>query len=79
MVLKIKMLCPFILCILGTFHIIVVVCRLFFKLTFFKTSFRNTFRVINGFDPNQDQRYISPYLDTYCLPRLSADDKVING
>ena len=73
------MLWPLILCILGNFHVIVIFCRLFSKLTFFKTYSSNTYRVINGFDPNQDQRYISPYLDTNCLPRLSADDKVITG
>ena len=78
-VLKINLLWPLILCRLGNFHVIVFVCRLFLKLTFFKLSFRKTFRVINGFNPNQDQRYISPYLDTNCLPRLSADDKVITS
>ena len=50
-VLRIKMFWPLILCILGNFHVIVIVCRLFSKLTFFKTYFSNTSRVLNGFDP----------------------------
>ena len=53
----------------------VVVCWLFSKLTFFfqKISFRNTIRVSNRLDPDQDRHYIGPDLDPYCLQRLSAD------
>ena len=46
----------------------------FLKLTFSKKSFRNTIRVSNGLDPNQDRWNVSPDLDQNCLQRLSADD-----
>ena len=49
----------------------------FFKINFFKKLFhRNTIRVSNGLDPDQDRRFVGPDLDPYCLQRLSADDKV---
>ena len=38
--------------------------------TFSKNSFRNTIRVSNGLDPDQDQ----PDLGPNCLQKLSADD-----
>ena len=38
--------------------------------------FRNTTRVSNGLDPDQDQCYDSPDLGPNCLQRLSADDKI---
>ena len=44
----------------------------FSKLTFSKNTFRNTTRVSNGFEPDQDQRYVGPDLDPNCLQRLSA-------
>ena len=44
----------------------------FAKLTFSKTSFRNTFRVSISFDP--DQTHVGPDLDSIFLQRLSADD-----
>ena len=43
-----------ILCILGNFHAFVVVCCLFSKLSFSKSSFRNAIRVSNGLDSHQD-------------------------
>ena len=51
-------------------------CRLqtFFKINFFKKSFRNTIRLSNGLDPDQDCHVISPDLGPNCLQRLSADD-----
>ena len=42
------------------FHAFVVVCWLFSKLTFLNNSFRNTIRVSNGLDPDQD-RHLSGY------------------
>ena len=47
-------------------------CRL---LIFFqKYSFRNTIRVTNNFDRDQDQRFVRSDLGPNCLQRLSADD-----
>ena len=47
----------------------------FFKSNFFKKkSFRNTIRVSNSFDPDQDRRYVDPDLGWNCLQKLSADD-----
>ena len=53
-------------------------CRLliFFKLTFLKISFRNTVKVSNGLDPDQDQHFVGPDLGPNCLQRLSAEEKV---
>ena len=47
----------------------------FSKLTFSKASFRNTIRVSNSLDPDQDQHIVGPDLGPNCLQRLSADDK----
>ena len=54
-----------------------VTCRLptFSKLTFSKNSFRNTIRVANGLDPDQDRQSVGPDLGPNCLQKLSADDK----
>ena len=49
--------------------------RLLSSFTFSKTSFRNTIRVSNGFDPDQDRCYVSANLGLNCLQRLSEDDK----
>ena len=51
-------------------------CRLllFSKLTFLKNSFRNTIRVPNSLDPDQDRCYVGPDLGPNCLQPLSADD-----
>ena len=45
-------------------------CRLlaFFKIDFFKNAFKNTIRVTNSLDPDQD-------LGPSCFQRLSAGDK----
>ena len=50
-------------------HAFVVIGRLFSK-----HSFRNTIRVSNGWDPDQDQHSVGPDLGPNCLQRLSADD-----
>ena len=42
---------------------------------FSKNSFRNTIRVSNGCDPDQERHSVGPDLDPNCLQRLSADDK----
>ena len=48
----------------------------FFKIkTFSKNSFRNTIRVSNGLDPDQDQHSVEPDLEPNCLQKLSADEK----
>ena len=38
-------------------------------------SFRNTIRVSNSLDPDQDRHSVGPDLGPNCLLRLSADDK----
>ena len=45
----------------------------FFKIKFFKASFRNAIRVSNGLYPDQDRRSVGTDLGTNCLQRLSAD------
>ena len=48
----------------------------FFKINFFsKNSFRNTIRMSNSLDPDQDCHYVSPDLGPSCLQRISADKK----
>ena len=58
------------------FHAFVVLCCLFSKLTFSINSFRNTIRVSNSLDPDQDRQNVGPDLGPNCLQRLSADDNV---
>ena len=43
---------------------------------FSKNSFRNTIRVLNSLDLDQDQCSVGPYLGLNCLLRLSADNKL---
>ena len=50
---------------------------LFSRVTFSKNSFRNTFRVSNGLDPDQDRISVCPDLGPNCLKRLSADDMLL--
>ena len=45
------------------------------KLTFSKNSFKNTIRVPNSLDTDQDQLSVGPDLGPKCLQRLPADDK----
>ena len=54
------------------FKIFIVVCSRFSKLTFLKNYFRNTIRVSNGLDPDQDQHSVSPNVGSNCLQRLSV-------
>ena len=64
------------LCMLGNFSCFC--CRLltfFSKLTFSKNFFRNTIRVSNGLDPDQDRHSVGPDLSPNSLQRLSTDDK----
>ena len=42
---------------------------------FSKKSLRNTIRVSNSLDPDQDRLYVGPDLDPNCLQRLSAENK----
>ena len=61
------------LCMLGNFS-----CPLltFFRINFFKKSFRNIIRVPNSIDSDQDRHPVSPDLGPNCLQSLSADDKI---
>ena len=43
-----------------------------FQINFFK----NTFRVSNGLDPDQDRRSVGPDLGPNSLQMLSADNKL---
>ena len=45
------------------------------KITFSKNSYRNTFRVLNGLNPDQDRHSVGPCLGPNFLQTLSADDK----
>ena len=45
----------------------------FIKVNLFKNYFRNTIRMSNGLDTNQDRRSVSLDLGPNCLQRLSAD------
>ena len=47
----------------------------FSNLTFSKKYFRNTIRVSNVLDPDQDRHYVRLGLCTNCLHRLSAEDE----
>ena len=38
----------------------------FFKIYYFKDSFRNTIRVSNSLDPDQDRQNPGPDLETVC-------------
>ena len=61
------------LCILGNLHCLLLI--FFFKTNFFsKNSFRNTTRVSNSFDSDQDRRFVGPDLGLNCLQKLLADD-----
>ena len=52
-------------------------CRLltFSKLTFSKNSFRNTIRVSNSLDQDQDRDSVGSDLVANCMQRLKADNK----
>ena len=46
----------------------------YFKISFFN-CFRNTYRVSNSLDPDQDLHSVGFDVGLNCLQRLSADDK----
>ena len=67
---------PLTLCPLGNF--LCFFCNLlsFFKKKMLsKNSFRNTIRVSNSLDPDQDRRFVHPDLGLKCLQSLSADNR----
>ena len=45
------------------------------KSIFSKNSSRNTIRISNSLDPDQDRQNVCPDLGPNCLQKLSADDK----
>ena len=48
----------------------------FKKFSYFKKkSFRNTIKVLNHLDPDQDRHSVGRDLDLNCLQRFSADNK----
>ena len=47
----------------------------FLNLFFSKNSFRNTIRVSNCLNPDQDLHSVGLDMGSNCLQRLSADDK----
>ena len=63
------------LCMLGNFSWFSGCLLTFFKINVLKNSFRNTIRVSNSFDPDQDRHSVGPDLGPNCLQRLLADDK----
>ena len=47
----------------------------FFQIQFFKKNLiRNSIRVSNSLDPDQDRRSVGPDLGPNCLQRVSADN-----
>ena len=59
---------------LGNFALFLLSSADFFsKLNFSKNSFRNTIKVSNSLDPDQDRPYVGPDLGPNCLQRLSED------
>ena len=64
------------LTLLHTGYFFMIYCHcLTFHNSFSNNSFRNTFRVSNDLDPDQDRSFGGPDLVPNCLQRLSADDK----
>ena len=58
-------------------HFPLALCMLLLSTAdfFSKNSFRNTIRVSNSLDQDQDQHFVGPDLGPICLQRLSADNK----
>ena len=56
-------------------------CRLltFFKIKLFKKIFRNTMRVSNSLNPDQDGHFVRPDLGPNCLKRSAAEDYLLAG
>ena len=68
---------PLTLCMLCTFSCFFFCCRLTFSKIhfFFKYSFRNTIRVSNHFDQEQNLHSVGPDLGPKCLQVISAEAK----
>ena len=64
------------LCMLGNFFMLFCCLLTFIKINFLKNSLRNTVKVSNGLNPDQDQHFVGPDLGPICLQRLSAEEKV---
>ena len=64
-----------IISMLGIFLHVLLSSADFFQRTFSKHSFRNSIRMTNGLDPDQDRRSVGPDLGPNCLKRLLTDDK----
>ena len=58
----------------GYFFVLLLSSADFSKLLFSINFFRNTFRVSNILDSDEDQGSVGPHLGPNCLQRLSADD-----
>ena len=83
---KIYLIFNYLLTMPSRFHIKLILCMVgnflcfsrrlltFFKINVFK-KFRNTIRVLNGLDPDQDQHSVDLDLRPTCLQSLSSDDK----
>ena len=59
-------------CMLGNFSCFCCQLLTFYEIDFLKKSFRNTIRVSNALDPDQDKH---SDLGPNCLQWLSTDDK----
>ena len=56
--------------VIGALRVNSLHVRYFFQINLFqKNSFRNTTRVSNGLDPDQDRRYVGPDLGPNSLPK----------
>ena len=64
---------PLTLCMLGDFSCFYRLLLFFSKLIFSENSFRNTIRVTNSLDPDQDRHSVGPDLGPNFLRRLSAN------
>ena len=60
---------------LGNFSWLFCHLLIFLKIIFYKKSLRNTIRVSNGLNPDQDWHSVSSDLGPNHLQRLSADNK----
>ena len=58
---------------LGNFSCFCCPLLTFFKINFFKIKFRNTIRVSNALDSDQDRHSVGPDLSPNCLQRLTAE------
>ena len=62
------------MCMLGNFACFFCRLLIFSKSIFLKNYFRNTIRVSNSLDSDQDRHSVGPDLDPNCLQSLSAND-----